>query len=209
MRGFRANYGKFEAVNTEIIEISCDSVAVQKAWVESMGGDAAFIAALDSLFDIESTTTGREQADITGRIGQYAHGNEPSHHVAWLYHFAGRPDKSAARVDRIRRDFYTPRPDGLIGNEDCGQMSSWYVFAALGLYPVSPGSDQYVIVPPLFAEASVEMDSGDTFRVRRRGAGLVEDSHEDLVAPMADIAAEEHDKKEEADRARPATSDKS
>jgi len=94
------------------------------------GGDSAFVAVLDSLFTADSATTGREQVDITGRIGQYAHGNEPSHHIAWLYHFAGQPQRTADRVSHILAEFYTTKPDGLIGNEDCGQMSSWYVLAA-------------------------------------------------------------------------------
>jgi predicted alpha-1,2-mannosidase len=141
------------------------------SFIEALGGDDAFIAALDSLFEIDSATTGREQADITGRIGQYAHGNEPSHHVAWLYHYAGRPDRSAERVDHIRRAFYTARPDGLIGNEDCGQMSSWYVFAALGLYPVAPGNGEYVIVPPQFRAVRLRLESGRTLTIRREGEG--------------------------------------
>jgi predicted alpha-1,2-mannosidase len=153
--------------------------------IENLGGDERFVAALDSMFEIESETTGREQADITGRIGQYAHGNEPSHHIAWLYHFAGRPDKSALRVDHIRREMYAPRPDGLIGNEDCGQMSSWYVFAAMGLYPVSPGSGQYVIVPPQFNQISVDLDSTTTFSVRREGEGkFVQEARLDDTALM-------------------------
>ena len=91
--------------------------------IEALGGEEAFVARLDTLFAAESETTGRDQADITGLIGQYAHGNEPSHHMAWLYHHAGRPDRSAERVREILDTLYTPEPDGLSGNEDCGQMS--------------------------------------------------------------------------------------
>ena len=86
-------------------------------------------------------TTGREQADITGLIGQYAHGNEPSHHMAYLYAYAGQPWKTQAMVRRILDTMYARAPDGLAGNEDCGQMSAWFVISALGLYPVAPGSD--------------------------------------------------------------------
>jgi predicted alpha-1,2-mannosidase len=141
--------------------------------VEAMGGDEAFEAALDSLFTIDSATTGREQPDITGRIGQYAHGNEPSHHVAWLSHFTGHPQRSADRVARVLRDFYAPTPDGLIGNEDCGQMSSWYVLAALGLYDVAPTSKQWLVIPPRHERMSVRFEDGRTFTTRRVGRGEV------------------------------------
>jgi hypothetical protein len=139
--------------------------------VDALGGDDRFVAALDSLFELDSETTGRDQADITGQIGQYAHGNEPSHHVAWLYHFAGRPDLSSALVDRIRREMYAPDPDGLVGNEDCGQMSSWYVFAALGLYPVTPGRTEYVLVAPAFESARIDLGEDRSFEIRRDGEG--------------------------------------
>ncbi len=135
------------------------------------GGDAAFTAALDSLFSIDSETTGRTQADITGRIGQYAHGNEPSHHVAWLYHFTGQPERSWQRVTQILDEFYTAAPDGLIGNEDCGQISSWYVLAALGLYDVAPSSRQWLLIPPRHAEMSVRFEDGRVLTSRREGSG--------------------------------------
>ncbi|HRX52083.1 MAG TPA: GH92 family glycosyl hydrolase [Candidatus Krumholzibacteria bacterium] len=141
--------------------------------MELLGGDAATVAVLDSLFTMDSATTGREQPDITGRMGQYAHGNEPSHHVAWLYHFAGRPDLSHRRVNAILREFYTDRPDGLIGNEDCGQMSSWYVLAAYGLYDVAPTSLQWLVVPPLYERMSIALESGAVFTTRRTGKGAV------------------------------------
>jgi predicted alpha-1,2-mannosidase len=142
--------------------------------VDALGGNDAFQAALDSLFEIDSATTGREQPDITGRIGQYAHGNEPSHHVAWLSHFTGRPERSAARVARILQELYTPAPDGLTGNEDCGQMSSWYVLAALGLYDVAPTSKQWLLIPPRYERMIVRFEDGRTFTTRRVGTGRVE-----------------------------------
>ncbi len=115
-----------------------------------MGGREEFARKLDALFAADSRTTGREQADITGLIGQYAHGNEPSHHMAYLYNYAGQPWKTQARVRQIMDEFYTPTPDGLIGNEDCGQMSAWYVLSAAGFYPVTPGSsalrDRHAVV---------------------------------------------------------------
>ncbi|NNE44965.1 MAG: glycoside hydrolase family 92 protein, partial [Gemmatimonadetes bacterium] len=137
--------------------------------IEAHGGDDAFIARLDALFEADSTTLGRDQADITGRLGQYAHGNEPSHHMAWLYHYAGAPERSVSRVNEILHRFYSAAPDGLAGNEDCGQMSSWYVLAALGLYSVSPGSPDWVLGAPQFPEAVVHLPDGGEFRIRREG----------------------------------------
>ena len=118
--------------------------------VDVLGGPEALEARLDGMFSAEEGNTGRTQADITGCIGQYAHGNEPSHHVAYLYDFAGRPDKRQARVEQILETLYTSAPDGLCGNEDCGQLSAWYVLSALGRYPVTPG-----ICHPEFAEGSL------------------------------------------------------
>ena len=132
------------------------------------GGPDAFARKLDALFSADSRTTGREQSDITGLIGQYAHGNEPSHHMAYLYAYAGQPWKTQAMVRRILDELYSPEPDGLSGNEDCGQMSAWYVFSALGLYPVTPGSTQYVLGSPLFESATLTLDSGRQFTVRAR-----------------------------------------
>ena len=109
--------------------------------IEAIGGPEAFEARLDALFEAPQQTTGRTQADITGQIGQYAHGNEPSHHIAYLYDAIGKPEKRQARVDQILETLYSSAPDGLCGNEDCGQMSAWYVLASLGRYPVCPVSD--------------------------------------------------------------------
>ena len=106
--------------------------------IEALGGPEAFEARLDALFEAPEQTTGRTQADITGQIGQYAHGNEPSHHIAYLYDYIGKPEKRQARVDQILETLYTSAPDGLCGNEDCGQMSAWYVLSSLGKYPVCP-----------------------------------------------------------------------
>lgn len=137
--------------------------------IELSGGHRRFARRLDELFTAESGTTGREQADITGLIGQYAHGNEPSHHVAYLYNFAGRPWQTQARVRRIMDTFYAPRPDGLIGNEDCGQMSAWYVLSAAGLYQVAPGRPLYSIGTPLFEQVRFNLENGKAFVVKARG----------------------------------------
>ena len=107
--------------------------------IEAFGGPEAFEARLDGLFSAPQETTGRTQVDITGLIGQYAHGNEPSHHVAFLYDAIGKPEKRQARVSEILETLYSSAPDGLCGNDDCGQMSAWYILASLGKYPVCPG----------------------------------------------------------------------
>jgi predicted alpha-1,2-mannosidase len=140
------------------------------ALIRMLGGPEQFVKRLDALFSASSKTTGREQADITGLIGQYAHGNEPSHHMAYLYSYAGQPWKTQAMVRRILDQQYSAVPDGLSGNEDCGQMSAWYVFSALGFYPVTPGSSQYVIGAPLFDSATIRLESGAVFTVRSRNA---------------------------------------
>ena len=134
-----------------------------------MGGPRGFARKLDQMFAAESRTTGREQVDITGLIGQYAHGNEPSHHVAYLYNYAGEPWKTQMRVRQIMDQFYAPTPEGLIGNEDCGQMSAWYVFSAAGFYPVTPGSTIYAIGTPLFPEVRFRLENGKSFVVRAEG----------------------------------------
>lgn len=130
------------------------------------GGPSEFATHLDSLFTTSAQTTGREQADITGLIGQYAHGNEPSHHMAYLYAYASQASKGQQRIRQIMDELYQDQPDGLSGNEDCGQMSSWYVFSAIGFYPVTPGTDQYVIGTPLFPEAVLKLPNGKQFTIR-------------------------------------------
>ncbi|HLP17731.1 MAG TPA: GH92 family glycosyl hydrolase [Bacteroidota bacterium] len=130
-----------------------------------MGGDAKFIAKLDELFTTNPKLTGRFQSDITGLIGQYAHGNEPSHHMAYLYNYAGVPWKTAERVHEILTTLYSSKADGLCGNEDCGQMSSWYVMSSLGFYPVCPGDNTYIIGSPLFEKATIRTGNAKTFTV--------------------------------------------
>ncbi len=137
--------------------------------VELMDGKRKFAAKLDQLFAADSKTTGRDQADITGLIGQYAHGNEPSHHMAYLYNYVNQPWKTQFRVRQILDEFYRPEPDGLIGNEDCGQMSAWYVLSAAGFYPVTPGSPVYAIGSPLFPEMRLNLENGKTLVIKARG----------------------------------------
>ena len=138
--------------------------------IDLMGGKQKFAGKLDEMFAADSKTTGRIQADITGLIGQYAHGNEPSHHMAYLYNYVNQPWKTQARVRQILDNFYKPEPDGLIGNEDCGQMSAWYILSAAGFYPVTPGSTIYAIGSPLFPELRFNLENGKSFTISARGA---------------------------------------
>ncbi|MBP6127829.1 GH92 family glycosyl hydrolase [Flavobacterium sp.] len=126
--------------------------------IEAYGGKDKFEAKLDALFNAESKTTGREQVDVTGLIGQYAHGNEPSHHMAYLYNYVGKPEKTKEKVHYILNNFYKNTPDGLIGNEDCGQMSAWFVLSAIGIYAVTPGQETYNIVEPIFKNTKIKLD---------------------------------------------------
>ena len=120
------------------------------AWVEHIGGKDKAITFLDSLFEGHNAMSGRDQADVTGLIGMYAHGNEPSHHAAWLYSILGQPEKTEKYVHKILNELYTSKPDGLCGNEDCGQMSAWYVLASLGMYEVCPGKGVWENTKPIF-----------------------------------------------------------
>ena len=140
-----------------------------EGWVSQIGGAERAERFLDSLFRGSSKLSGRDQSDITGLIGQYAHGNEPSHHAAYLYAYLGRQWKTAELVRRICTDLYHNTPDGLCGNEDCGQMSAWYVMSALGLYPVCPGSGQYVVGSPLFRKATIHLSSGNDIIINAKG----------------------------------------
>ncbi|MBC7383858.1 MAG: glycoside hydrolase family 92 protein [Bacteroidia bacterium] len=119
---------------------------------QALGGDAKFEQKIDGLFTTSSKIEGRQQADITGMIGQYAHGNEPSHHMAYLYNYVNKPAKTQLRVNQILSELYHNAPAGLSGNEDCGQMSAWYVMSAMGFYPVCPGEDNYAVTGSLFDE---------------------------------------------------------
>jgi predicted alpha-1,2-mannosidase len=134
-----------------------------KSFIEMMGGKQAMEAKLVKMFETKTSPIGRHQVDITGLIGQYAHGNEPSHHVAYLFNFVGKPELTQHYVRRIMDEQYTEKPDGLCGNEDCGQMSAWLVMSALGFYPVTPGVDYYAIGSPWFKKATVNLPNGKQF----------------------------------------------
>lgn len=136
--------------------------------VAAMGGRDNFVRRLDELFTAPSKTEGMgEVLDVTGLIGQYVHGNEPSHHVIYFYPQVGHPEKAAARIREVFDRFYLPKPDGLCGNDDCGQMSAWYVFSAMGFYPFNPCGGEYVIGAPQVACAKLRVGSGE-FRVVAR-----------------------------------------
>ena len=134
--------------------------------IQMHGGREKFAAKLDELFTTSAKLSGREQPDITGLIGQYAHGNEPSHHIAYLYDYAGEPWKTQKYVRQIMDEFYKNDPDGLIGNEDCGQMSAWFILSASGFYPVAPGNARYEIGTPLFKEVKYNLENGKSFVVK-------------------------------------------
>ncbi len=131
--------------------------------IQLCGGKDKFTAKLNELFTTNKTLTGRDQQDVTGLIGQYAHGNEPSHHMAYLFNYVGQPWRTQELVHQICNEFYTNTPDGLIGNEDCGQMSAWYVLSAMGFYPVCPGDGRYAIGAPLFDKVTIHLEGDKTF----------------------------------------------
>ena len=133
--------------------------------INLMGGDDAFTKKLDSLFIAKGDMGAQASNDISGLIGMYAHGNEPSHHVTYMYAYSGNQWKTSEKVRQVMRDFYTRSPEGLAGNEDVGAMSSWYVFSSLGFYPVNPAKGIYVFGSPLFEKASLKLQGGKTFTV--------------------------------------------
>jgi len=126
--------------------------------IQAYGGKDKFEVKLDEMFNSESKTTGREQVDVTGLIGQYAHGNEPSHHMAYLYNYVEKPEKTKEKVHYILNEFYKNTPDGLIGNEDCGQMSAWYVLSSMGIYQVTPAGNKWETTMPIFNKVKLNFE---------------------------------------------------
>ncbi len=139
--------------------------------IKLMGGDNNFEQWLDVCFTTETDTIKMDLADVTGRIGQYAHGNEPSHHVAYLYNYVGAAWKTQQRVRQIMDTLYSDKPDGISGNEDAGQISAWYVLSAMGFYSVTPGMDYYVIGSPLFDEVTLHLENGNQFTIKTENNG--------------------------------------
>jgi predicted alpha-1,2-mannosidase len=143
--------------------------------VQAHGGAEQLLAQIDQVFDAKiDPKVFAHMEDITGLIGWYAHGNEPSHHVAYLYAAAGQPWRTQARLGTIMSSQYAPRPDGLVGNDDLGQMSAWYIFTALGFYPVTPASNEYIIGRPFLERVTLHLPNGRRFTVRARG---LDDAH--------------------------------
>lgn len=136
-----------------------------KGLIKLFGSDKAFMSKLDSLFFVEGWAGDNASPDMSGMTGQYAHGNEPSHHVIYLYNYAGRPDKAAPMLRKMLNEMYLDQPDGLSGNEDVGQMSAWYILSSVGLYQVDPVGGRFVIGSPLFDKATVNVGGGKTFTV--------------------------------------------
>lgn len=172
---FRTDFDPYNAVNANSDFIEGNSW--QYTWfvpqniqflVKGMGGKKEFVKKLNTLFSASRKLDHHTPIDVSGLIGQYAHGNEPSHHVAYLFNYGGAPWKTQERVHQIMTTLYSNKPDGLCGNEDMGQMSAWYVFSALGFYPVNPADGNYVFGTPLFVEVSIKLPNGKTFTVTAR-----------------------------------------
>jgi predicted alpha-1,2-mannosidase len=134
--------------------------------ISLFGSRELFLERLDSLFNVNEEVRGESASpDISGLIGQYAHGNEPSHHIAYLFSMAGEPEKTETMVRRIMDEMYTDGKDGLCGNEDCGQMSAWYLFSAMGFYPVNPADGRFILGSPALERAEISLPGGKLFTV--------------------------------------------
>ena len=173
---FREHFNPFEAAGE--VKDYTEGNAWQYLWlvphdvrglVGLLGGERPFVRKLDSLFVAQGDLGAEAPPDISGLIGQYAHGNEPSHHVAYLYHFVGMPWKSAPILRRIFAELYGDTPDGLSGNEDVGQMSAWYILSSMGLYQVEPAGGRYLIGSPLFDSVEMSVRGNKTFRIVAHG----------------------------------------
>lgn len=141
--------------------------------VDLLGGQEKAVARLDSLFLADSRLNADANPDISGLIGQYAHGNEPSHHTIYIYNYLGQPQKTQKRIHEVFQTMYTDKPDGVCGNEDVGQMSAWYVMSAMGLYQVEPCGGIYQLTAPLVREASFNVSEDKTFTIRTKGKGTL------------------------------------
>lgn len=150
--------------------------------IDLLGGKQAFEDKLNTFFTLDSGNDPDVLVDLTGCIGQYAHGNEPSHHIAYLYSYIGKQWKSARLVRDIMTKFYHDQHEGIVGNEDCGQMSAWYILSSLGFYPVSTASGQYVLGSPLFDKATINLDNGKKFVVE-----TINNSPENIYIQSADL----------------------
>ena len=162
---FEPSEVNFNYTEANAFQYSMAAPQAIKTLAEIQGGADSLESWLDRLFTSQSKLSGREQSDITGLIGQYAHGNEPSHHMAYLYNYTNSPHKTQFYVDKITKELYSNSPDGLSGNEDCGQMSSWFVLSSLGFYPVAPGKPYYEIGRPCFKNAVLKFENNKSLRI--------------------------------------------
>ena len=176
----------------------CEGNAWQYTWlvphdvhglVDLFGSEKAFIAKLDSLFTVEGDLGEEASPDVSGLIGQYAHGNEPSHHIIYMYNYVGQPWKAAKLIRRVLRELYRNGLDGLSGNEDVGQMSAWYVLSSIGLYQEEPAGGKYIIGSPLFSEATLDVGDGKTFTVK-----AVNNSDENIYVQSATLNGKRYNK---------------
>ena len=172
---WRKNYNPFYSIHME--DDYVEGNGWQYTWlvpqdpqglINLFGGKKAFSQKLDSLFLVSSKLNEGASIDITGLIGQYAHGNEPSHSTLYLYPYAGQAYKTAEKVRQVMREMYAPRPDGLCGNDDCGQMSAWYIFSAMGFYPMNSVSGEYVFGSPTLDKAIISIPEGKKFTIIAR-----------------------------------------
>ena len=153
-----------------------------KGLINLFGGNKAFTAKLDTFFEMSPNITPPKYVGVVGTIGQYVHGNQPSHHVAYLYDFAGEPWKTQLRAREVVEELYRSGPGGVCGNEDMGSLSSWYVLSSMGFYPVTPGSPFYAIGSPLFAHAVIDLGKGKTFTIEAKN-----NSHENKYIQSATL----------------------
>ena len=176
----------------------CEGNAWQYTWlvphdvhglVDLFGSEQAFVNKLDSLFVVEGDLGDEASPDVSGLIGQYAHGNEPSHHIIYMYNYVGQPWKTARLVRQVLREQYRNDQDGLSGNEDVGQMSAWYVLSSIGLYQEEPAGGKYIIGSPLFSEASINVGDGKTFTVK-----ALNNSDENIYIQSATLNGKRYDK---------------
>ncbi|MBR5673829.1 MAG: GH92 family glycosyl hydrolase [Muribaculaceae bacterium] len=176
----------------------CEGNAWQYTWlvphdvhglVDLFGSEKAFVSKLDSLFIIEGDLGEEASPDVTGLIGQYAHGNEPSHHIIYMYNYVGQPYKAAPLIRQVLREQYRNDLDGLSGNEDVGQMSAWYVLSSIGLYQEEPAGGKYIIGSPLFNEATLNLGDGKTFSVK-----AINNSDENIYVQSAKLNGKRYDK---------------
>ena len=176
----------------------CEGNAWQYTWlvphdvhglVDLFGSEKAFVSKLDSLFIVEGDLGEEASPDVSGLIGQYAHGNEPSHHIIYMYNYVGQPWKAAQLVRRVLREQYRNDLDGLSGNEDVGQMSAWYVLSSIGLYQEEPAGGKYIIGSPLFDEATINVGDGKAFTVK-----ALNNSDENIYVQSATLNGKRYDK---------------